>query len=112
MILPTPSGMLCNVMAENIKILLLVLFILFFFNNLFNNRSAKTMKRPPNKNPIETINQESIFWLLAESIAGFNNEKKLAEIMIPAPKDKKQSNIFFETFLNNKTVQDPKKFIK
>ena len=39
-------------------------------------------------------------------------EKKLAEIIIPAPKDKKQSSNFFDTFLNNKTVQEPNRFIK
>ena len=86
MILPIPSGILCNVIAENIKILLLLVFIFLFIKSLFKNMSAIIINNPPNKKPIE--------------------------IIIPAPNAKKQSSIFFDTFLNNKSVQEPKKIIK
>ena len=107
-----PSGILCKVIAENINIDLLLDLIFLFDNNLFKKMSAKIINSPPKRNPIDTTNQLIISSSFALSIAGFNNEKKLLEIIIPAPKAKKQSNIFFDTFLNNSTVQEPNKFIK
>ena len=67
-------------------------------NILFKNKSAAMINKPPSKNPILTHNQLIIFNSSACSMAGFNNEKKLADIIIPAPNAKKQSNNFFETF--------------
>ena len=55
------------------------------------------INKPPNKNPIDITIQLIILSSLALAIAGFNKEKKLAEIIIPAPKDKKQSNNFFHS---------------
>ena len=100
MILPTPLGILWSVIAENIKMLLLLALMFLFAIILFKNISAKIINKPPNKNPIDITIQLIILSSLALSIAGFNNEKKLADIIIPAPNAKKQSSIFFDTFLN------------
>ena len=53
MILPTPSGILCNVIAENIKMLLLLALMFLFAIILFKNISAKIINKPPNKKPID-----------------------------------------------------------
>ena len=72
----------------------------------------KIINNPPHKKPIEIVNQLIILSSLALSIAGFNKEKKLLAIIIPAPNAKKQSKTFLDTSLNSNTVQEPSKFIK
>ena len=91
--------------------LLLLTLIFLLSNNLFKNVSAKIINNQPNKKPIEITIQLIIFNSLALFIAGFNKEKKLADIIIPAPKAKKQSSNFLDTFLNNKTVHESSRFI-
>ena len=70
------------------------------------------INKPPKRKPILTTIQLIWFCLKDKSIAGFSKEKKLLAIIIPAPKDKKQSNTFFDILLKIKTVHAPNRLLK
>ena len=69
--------------------------------------SANIIKIPPEKNPMDG-NIISLYPRLSHnSIAGFNNDQKLAAIITPAPNPSMQFNILLSTVLKKNTKAAP-----
>lgn len=74
--------------------------------------SAKKSRSPPDKKPIEVINQGFKFNSLLVSMAGAKSEKYEAAIITPAAKPSIASITFLLIFLKKKTIDAPNRVTK